>query len=509
MQDVKIRNIIIVGGGTAGWMVAAGMSRLIQDDDIKIRLIESAQIGTVGVGEATIPHIAYYNRLLGLDENDFVRKTNATFKLGIEFVNWGKQGERYIHPFGAYGVDMEGLHFHNFWHRYNQMGQAPHIDNYCLQIRAAKMGKFQRPDARLKNSPLNSIVYAFQFDASLYAKFMSDFAQARGVVRTEGKITQVSQAPESGNVQSVTLENGDVYDGDLFIDCSGFRGLLIEQTLKTGYEDWSAVLPCNRAVARASQSPGEPEPYTRATAKKAGWQWRIPLQSRIGNGHVYCSEFMKDEEALDSLNKDLGETPISEPNFLRFRTGIRKKTWNKNVVSLGLAAGFLEPLESTSIHLIQTAIARLMASFPDKNFAQSNIDYFNSRTHLEYEQVRDFLVLHYHATERDDTPFWRYCKNMAIPDTLKNRIDLYKENARLYRHDNEVFGETSWFSVMHGQGITPKTYHPLANSLPEEVLAGRMVQMHRTIENCLDQMPSHQEFIDANCNFETKSIDKR
>ncbi len=501
MQETKIKKIVIVGGGTAGWMVAAAMSKLIQDDAISIRLIESEAIGTVGVGEATIPHIAYFNRLLGLDENDFVRKTHATFKLGIEFVNWGKKGERYIHPFGAYGFDMEGLHFHNFWHRYNAMGPAPHIDNYCLQILAARERKFQRSDISLKNSPLNSIVYAFQFDASLYAKFMADFAKARGVIRTEGRILEAEQNPETGHIQSVKLENGDTYEGDLFIDCSGFHALLIEKTLKTGYDDWSHVLPCDRAVARASQSTGEPAPYTRATAKQAGWQWRIPLQSRVGNGHVYCSEFLSDDDALRSLNADLDGVPISEPNFLRFKTGIRKKTWHKNVIALGLAAGFLEPLESTSIHLIQTAIARLMASFPDKNFAQSNIDYFNSRTRLEYEQVRDFLILHYHATNREDTPFWKYCKYMSIPETLKARIELYRDNARLYRHDNEIFGETSWFSVMHGQGIQPKTYHPLANSMAEETLQSRMRQMQKVVKTCLDQMPSHQAFIEANCKY--------
>ncbi len=499
MSDQKIKNIVIVGGGTAGWMVAAGLSRLINDEAVNIRLIESEAIGTVGVGEATIPHINYFNRLLGLDENDFVKKTNATFKLGIEFVNWGKLGESYIHPFGDYGVNMEGLRFHHFWHRYNALGKAPSVDEYCLQILAAQQGKFQRPDMSLKNSPLNSIVYAFQFDASLYAKFMREFAESRGVKRIEGKITKAGQHPETGHIESVTLENGESYEGDLFIDCSGFRGLLIEQTLKTGYEDWSAMLPCDRAVARGCESVGEPAPYTRATAKDAGWPWRIPLQSRIGNGHVYCSEYISDDDALASLIAGLDGEPISDPNFLRFKTGIRKKTWNKNVISLGLAAGFLEPLESTSIHLIQTAVARLMQCFPDKDFAQSNIDYFNTKTRQEYLQVRDFLILHYYATEREDTPFWRYCKNMDIPDTLKERIAIYKDTARLYRHDNEIFGETSWFAVMHGQGIMPERYHPMANSLPEATLLDRMDQLERVTQACLDKMPKHQSFINANC----------
>ena len=499
VHEAKIRKIVIVGGGTAGWMVAAAMSKLIVDDEVTIELIESEAIGTVGVGEATIPHIQYFNQLLGLDENDFVKKTNATFKLGIEFVNWGKLGEKYIHPFGDYGIPMQGLRFHQMWHRYNRMEKAKPVDDYCLAILAAREGKFQRPDLRFKNSPLKSITYAFQFDASLYAKFMREFAQARGVKRIEGRITHADQKAETGHIEKVILENGDSYSGDLFIDCSGFRGLLIEQTLKTGYTDWSHVLPCDRAVARASKSLGAPPPYTRATAKDAGWQWRIPLQSRNGNGHVYCSSYVSDDEALESLNKDIDGDPISDPNFLRFKTGIRKQPWNKNVVSLGLSAGFLEPLESTSIHLIQTAVARLMANFPDKNFAQSNINYFNARTLAEYEQVRDFLILHYYATEREDTPFWKYCKNMDIPQTLKDRIALYKDNARLYRHDNEIFGETSWFAVMHGQGLTPKAYHPLANSISEKELVTRMTELETVTQACLQQMPLHQDFIDQYC----------
>jgi len=499
MTDRHIKNIVIVGGGTAGWMAAAGMSKLLKDSPINITLVESEAIGTVGVGEATIPHIQYYNRLLEFNENDFIAQTNATFKLGIEFVNWGKIGQSYIHPFGAYGVDMEGLRFHQLWRRYAKDNPGSSLDDYCLQILAAQQGKFQRPDMSVRNSPVNSIVYAYQFDASLYAKFMRGFAEKRGVKRIEGRITHCTQHAETGNIESVVLENGAAIEGDLFVDCSGFRGLLIEQTLKTGYKDWSAVLPCNRAVARACESSEEPLPYTRATAKKAGWQWRIPLQNRIGNGHVYCAEFMSDEEALDSLNDDLDGAPISDPNFLRFKTGIRKKTWNKNVVSLGLAAGFLEPLESTSIHLIQTAVARLLAGFPDKNFTQANIDHFNRKTLAEYQQVRDFLVLHYYATERNDSPFWEYCSAMNIPETLKNRIALFKDNGLLYRQDNEIFGETSWLSVMHGQGLKPAAYHPLADNLPQESLDFRMGELRRAIGKCLDEMPSHQDYIEQYC----------
>jgi tryptophan halogenase len=325
---------------------------------------------------------------------------------------------------------------------------------------------------------------------------------SRGVTRTEGKITTVQQHGESGFVESVTLESGQVIAGDLFIDCSGFRGLLTEQTLKSGYDDWGAYLPCDRAIARACRKVGDPIPYTRATAKTAGWQWRIPLQSRTGNGHVYCSEYISDEAALASLNADLDGEPISEPNFLRFRAGIRRKPWNKNVIALGLASGFLEPLESTSIHLIQSAIARLMTNFPDKTFNQPDIDYYNRRTLLEFEQVRDFIILHYHATERDDSPFWNYCRTMQIPQSLAERIAIYRENARLYRHDNELFSETSWFAVMHGQNISPRRYHPVADVLPQMELEKRMTKMEDVTRKCLSLMPAHQAFIDKYCKAE-------
>ena len=502
MQDLRIRHVVIVGGGTAGWMAAAGLARILRDDQIKIRLIESEVIGTVGVGEATIPHIHYYNRLLGLDEDEFVRRTNATFKLGIEFVNWGRLGDRYIHPFGAYGQDMEGLHFHHFWLRHAKAGGGRPLDDYCMAILAARQGRFQRPDPSKPNSPLSAITYAFHFDASLYARYLRELAEAAGVVRTEGKITHVNQDAESGHVKSVALESGETVEGDLFIDCSGFRGLLIEQTLKSGFEDWSAWLPCDRAVARACRKVADPTPYTRSTAKSAGWQWRIPLQTRTGNGHVYCSDHLSDEEALNSLNADLDGQPLSEPNFLRFKAGVRRKPWNKNVVSLGLASGFLEPLESTSIHLVQTAVARLLTNFPDKAFNQHDIDYYNRRTILEFEQVRDFIILHYKATGREDSPFWNYCRSMSIPQTLEERLAIFEENARLHRLDNELFSETSWLAVLHGQNVTPQRYHPIADIIPDDELDSRMERIAAVMASCASRMPMHQEFIDRHCRAE-------
>jgi tryptophan halogenase len=499
MTDVNIKEIVIVGGGTAGWMAASALSILLRDPTIRIRLVESEEIGTVGVGEATIPHIRYYNQLLGLDERDFLRKTNATYKLGIEFVNWGQVGDRYFHSFGPYGLNMDGIHFHHFWLRHAMKYGSARAEDYNLQAMAADVHKFAHPRPEMKSSPFATIEYAFQFDASLYAKYMRGVAESRGVQRVEGKVVEVHQRPEDGFIESVQLENGDVLAADLFIDCTGFYGLLIEQTLKSGYDDWSNYLPVNRAVAQACELDGPPAPYTRATAHSAGWQWRIPLQNRIGNGHVYCGDYISDDEAYEQLRKGLDGAPRSDPKFLRFTTGIRKKPWVKNVVALGLSAGFLEPLESTSIHLIQTAVARLMTNFPDKHFNQQDIDYYNQRTHLEFEQVRDFLILHYCATQRDDSPFWNHVRTMELPETLQQRIDIYAENGRLYRHDNELFGVASWFAVFEGQNIRPKRYNPVIDYLSDEALDKRMAEIRRATKRCLADFEDHATYLEKLC----------
>lgn len=499
MQDLSIKEIVIVGGGTAGWMAASAFSILLRDPSIRIRLIESEQIGTVGVGEATIPHIRYFNKLLGLNENDFLKKTNATFKLGIEFLNWGQVGDKYFHSFSPYGHNMDGIHFHHFWLRHVMKDGAPNFEEYNLQALAARGSKFVHPQLNMRGTPLSTIEYAYQFDASLYAKYMRSVAESRGVQRIEGKVVDVHQRAEDGFIESVELESGDVVEAELFIDCSGFRGLLIEQTLQTGYHDWSNHLPVDRAVAQACELDGPPIPYTRATAHSAGWQWRIPLQNRLGNGHVYCSEYISDDEAYATLAEGLDGAPISDPKFLRFKTGIRKKSWNKNVVAFGLSAGFLEPLESTSIHLIQSAIARLMTNFPDKCFNQRDIDYYNQRTHLEFEQVRDFLILHYCATQRDDSPFWNYVRTMELPEPLRQRIDIYLENGRLYRHDNELFGENSWFAVFEGQNFRPKRYHPIINYMSDEMLDRRMTEIRRAMNKCLEKFEDHHTYLHKLC----------
>ena len=491
----KIKNIVIVGGGTAGWMAASALVRIIKPTGANITLIESPDIPTVGVGEATIPQIALFNEMVGFDEREFLKATQATYKLGIEFVNWGNIGDSYIHPFGKYGFDMEGVMFHHFWRRLHAEGNTPSIDEYCLQIMAAKSGKFCHARRDLPNSPLAGIQYAFHFDAGLYAKFMRDYALGEGVERIEDKVVDVRLHTETGHIQSLNLERGDVVDGDFFIDCTGFYGLLIDKALGSDYEDWSKWLPVNSAVAVGCEASGDPIPYTRATAHEAGWQWRIPLQHRLGNGYVYCDEYLSAEQAEKDLRSRLEGAPLADPKHLKFKTGMRKESWVKNCLSLGLSAGFMEPLESTSIHLVQSGLSRLMSMFPDAGFNQIEIDYFNKRTRNEYERIRDFLILHYKATQREDTPFWKYVKHMNVPDKLHEKIEIYKENGRVFREDNELFNETSWFAVMNGQNLKTKGWHPVVDGLELSEVKDRLAEIHATVQNSADVMPSHKGFI--------------
>lgn len=498
MTDNRIRSIAIVGGGTAGWMTAAALAKVLGPDYASLTLIESDQIGTVGVGEATIPQIGIYNRMLGIDENDFVRRTKGSFKLGIEFVNWARLGHRYFHPFGSFGINMEGVSFHAFWQRLNHLGLSADVADYSLMATAAKQNKFMRPFDAGK-SPLSEIAYAFHFDASLYARFLRDHAEERGVVRREGKIVAVHQRGEDGFIESVQLEDGERLAADLFIDCSGFRGLLIEQTLEAGFVDWSHWLPCNRALAVPCESVPEITPYTRSTALKAGWQWRIPLQHRIGNGYVYCSEYLSDDEAAATLLANLDGAARAEPRLIRFTTGHRRKYWVKNCVSIGLSSGFMEPLESTSIWMIQTGISRLLSNFPDRTFAEVDIDRYNRVLIEETEYIRDFLVLHYKATERDDTPFWNYCRNMSIPERLEEKIRVYLNSGRTFREHEELFNDTSWFAVLTGQCGTPRRYDPVADLMSLDETKKRLDQIRTAIANSADYMPGHREFIAQNC----------
>jgi len=498
LEANNIKKIVIVGGGTSGWMVAAALSKVLKNQYCEVVLIESEEIGTVGVGEATIPQILLFNKLLDLDENEFVRKTQATFKLGIQFVNWKSLDSKYIHAFGDVGRDIEAIQFYHYWYKMNQLGKALPLEEYSIAGVASAQGKFMRPvDAG--DSPLSKIAYAFHFDAGLYAKFLRGYSESRGVKRIEGKIVGVDTSSENGFISSVKLESGEEQVGDFFIDCSGFRGLLIEGALKTGYIDWTHWLPCDRAWAVPCSSVSAPTPYTRSTAHAAGWQWRIPLQHRIGNGHVFSSKFMSEDKAREILLNNLEGKVLAEPKLLKFVTGKRKQFWNKNCIALGLAGGFMEPLESTSIHLVQSAIARLFTFFPNKGFDQTDIDEFNRQAHFEFDRIRDFLILHYHVTERNDSDFWNYCRNMSIPDELSQKIDQFKSNGRIFRSSNEMFSDLSWLEVMHGQGLDPKRYHALVDLMPESEIEKKLISIKRVIDRSVEYMPSHEQFIAENC----------
>jgi tryptophan halogenase len=495
----RIKNILIVGGGTAGWMAASALAKVL-GRDYSIRLVESEEIGIVGVGEATVPHLKLFNNLLGIDDVEFVKQTQGTFKLGIQFNDWGKIGDSYIHGFGNIGHDISLLPFHQFWIKATQLGAATDIGDYSINTVAAPRGKFMPSATDVPpTSPLADIAYAYHFDASLYAKFLRGYAEKNGVVRTEGKIAQTKLRARDGFVESVVLENGEVIEADLFIDCSGFRGLLIEQALKTGYTDFSSWLHCDRAMAVPCESNGPPTPYTRATARAAGWQWRIPLQHRTGNGYVYSSAHISDDEAAATLLANLDGPALADPRPLRFTAGMRKKFWNKNVVALGLASGFMEPLESTSIHLVQSGITKLLSLFPRKDFSEAVIDRYNAQCTFEYLRIRDFLILHFNATERDDTPFWNLCRTMQIPQQLSDNIRLFKDSGRFYRDAEEMFATTSWVQVMIGQGIMPDGYHPMVDQMPDHELKGFMTSVRNVVSSCVDAMPMHQAFIDSCC----------
>lgn len=498
MSPNPVRNIVVVGGGTAGWMTAAALAKVLEGN-ANIRLVESEEIGTIGVGEATIPHIAEFNRALEIDENEFIRATQGTFKLGIEFVNWGQVGDRYTHGFGFVGQATQALPFHHFWLRMAKAGKASSLDAYSINTVAPHQAKFMRARKDLVGSPMADIAYAYHFDAGLYARFLRGYAEKRGVVRTEGKIAQVAQRAEDGFIEAVVLESGERIAGDFFIDCSGMRGLLIEQTLHAGFDDWSHWLPVNRALAMPSESTEPLLPMTRSTAHSAGWQWRIPLQHRIGNGHIYCSSFMEEDEATDILLKNVDGKPLAEPRPLRFTTGRRKQFWIKNCVAVGLSSGFLEPLESTSIHLVNTAISRIISLFPSAGFNQVDIDEYNALTHWEYERIRDFLILHYKATVRDDSEFWNYCRTMTVPDGLRQKMDLFRSNGRVHRDGLELFAESSWLQVMVGQGIMPEAYHPFADLRPEAEVDTYVKQIEAVIAKCVRVMPTQAEYIAKNC----------
>jgi len=498
MSDHAIRRIVIVGGGTAGWMAAAAFTSLLDQRELEIVLIESDEIGTVGVGEATIPPLQAFNHMIGVNEDEVLAASQGSFKLGIEFVGWGAIGERYFHPFGPHGQDYRGVLFHQFYLREAKRRPLPDIREWSMSGAAAELGRFARP-APNSPMPLPQLSYAFHFDAGLYAQFLRRLSEKRGVQRVEGKIVDATTNSSSGHIQSVTLADGRAIEGELFIDCSGFRGLLIEEKLDTGYEDWSHWLPCDHAAAVATPLTGPPDPFTRSTARSAGWQWRIPLQHRMGNGLVYSSAHWSREQAEEQLLQNLEAEPQAQPRHLSFTAGRRRLAWNANVVSLGLSSGFVEPLESTSIHLVQSGIAKLIALFPDKRFNPIERDEYNRQMQEVFEDVRDFIILHYKATRRDDSEFWNYCRTMEVPESLATMIELWRAKGRIFRQGRELFGTASWVAVLLGQGIMPEEQEPAANAMEEAFMSNAMDQMRLSYRRTAEQMPTHVDFIARHC----------
>jgi tryptophan halogenase len=494
--DRRIRRIVIVGGGSAGWMTAAALANTMRGG-CRIELVESADIGTVGVGEATIPPIRHFNRQLGLDENAFVAEARGTFKLGIAFVDWVRPGHRYFHPFGRIGDEFDSVSMHQYWLRERARGSRVPLEDHAMAWVLARAGRFGRPltDPAMV---LSSFDYAYHFDASLYGHHLRGYAEKRGVRRIDGKVVGVSLRGEDGFIEALQLEGGARVAGDLFIDCSGFRGLLIESALRAGYESWQHWLPCDRALAVGCTLGEDLPPYTCAMARPAGWQWRIPLQHRMGNGHVYCSEYMSDDEAAAILLANLTGEPTGEPRPIRFTAGVRRQFWSRNCVAIGLAAGFLEPLESTSIHLVQSAITRLLAMFPDRDFKPILAQEFNRASRLEYEQIRDFLILHYHAQQREE-PLWRRARSMEIPETLQWKIDHFRNGGRILFDPTELFQKSNWLAVLAGQEVWPERYHPLADLCGRADAAKIMADMRRSMEQVALALPTHRQYIERHC----------
>ena len=491
MTGARIRRVVIAGGGTAGWMAAAAITRTM-GRTVEVTLVESDAIGTIGVGESTIPPLVTYNRLLGIGEAQFMRATQATFKLGILFDDWKQIGQRYFHSFGLTGTDHWSAGFQHFWLYGREKGHQQPYDDYCLELVAALQGKF----AHLPGDATN---YAYQLDSGLYAKFLRDMAEKDGARRLEGKIARVELDGESGDIAALALESGARVEGDLFLDCTGFRALLIEGALHAGYDDWTHYLPCDSAIAIQTENVGPPPPYTRAMAHDAGWQWRIPLQHRTGNGIVYCSRYLDRDAALARLLGNIEGRTLVQPNFIRFTTGARRKQWHRNCVAVGLSGGFMEPLESTSIHLIQRAILRLIRLFPLRGVSPRDVAEFNEQQDTDMEQIRDFLILHYKATERGDSAFWRQCRDMAVPDSLQHKIELFRETGRVFRKNDELFAENSWVQVMLGQGIAPRAHHPIAEKLRDDELDRLLGTLRDKIARTVAGMPDHGAYLAHYC----------
>lgn len=497
MSEKRIKKLVIVGGGTAGWMSASLLVKLL-GTHMDITVVESPDIGTIGVGEATIPPIQLFNNVLGINEDEFLKATQGTFKLGIQFENWGAVGDKYMHAFGPIGRQIGLTGFHHYWLRAKAAGHSSDLWDFSFNQQAAKADRFSRMK-QIPNSPLEGLGRAFHFDAGLYAKYLRAGSTAAGVKHIEGFITKVQLDPETGFIRSLDLKDGTRLEGDFFLDCSGQRALLIGDALGVGYEDWGHWLPSNHAVAVQSENGLRLRPYTQSIAHKAGWQWRIPLQHRTGNGHVFSSDHMSVDEATATLMDNLEGAPITEPRAFPFKTGKRKKLWHKNCVAIGLSSGFMEPLESTSIHLIQTGVVRLAQMFPSSGFTAAAVNEFNTQVGFEYERVRDFIILHYHANRRTDSRFWTRCREMDVPEGLAHKINLFAETGAIFRENNELFAEDAWLQVLLGQGIMPKTYSPLADQLTDAQLNEYLANLRHIIGTNVPKLPGHADFIAHNC----------
>jgi tryptophan halogenase len=497
MAERAVKRVVIVGGGTAGWMSAAVLMRTMAPH-LQVRVVESDAIGIIGVGEATIPQIRNVNRFLGIDEDAMLRATGGTFKLAIEFNDWLRLGHSYLHAFGQIGLPLGPLPFQHYWLRSQKDAAAADLWAYSLNGVAARAHRMARLE-KIGNTPIGGINYAFHFDAALYGRMLREYAVQRGATRTEGKIVEVKLRGTDGFIEAVMLEGGERIEGDLFIDCSGFRGLLIEGALHSGFDDWREWLPCDRAVATTARNGAVVRPFTQATARTAGWQWRIPQQHRSGDGHVYCSEYMSDDEATAVLLAGLEGPPLSEPRLIRISTGVRRRLWLRNCVAIGLAAGFIEPLESTAIHLAQSGISRLLALFPDGGFDPAIAEEYNRKMREEYEQVRDFVVLHYRATERRDTPFWRHCAALPAPAGLARKLEIFQATGQIFRENEELFTEQSWLQVLLGQGIRPRRYHPVADNLPAEQFNEFLGNIRAVIQGAVQRMSTHERFVAEFC----------
>lgn len=504
MNKDKIQNVVVVGGGTAGWMTSSLLAKVL-GKALNITLVESDNIGIVGVGEASIPPIVNFNKAIGLNEKEFLKATKGTIKLGIDFKGWNEENKSYMHAFGNIGKQFPFCDFHHFWLKYQKLAdENSKIDNatcssfwdYSLNYQAAKNGKFA-PISHIPNTSLPGLAYAYHFDAGLYAKFLRKHAEGMGVKRIEGTITTVKQNKNTGYVEHLLLENGKKIDGDLFIDCTGLAALLIEKTLSTGFEDYSHWLPCNRAMAVPCERTETTETYTRSTAHKVGWQWRIPLQHRTGNGLVYSDKYLTDDEAKDILLNNLDGKPLAEPKIVSYKTGRRRKQWNKNVVSIGLSSGFFEPLESTNIHLIQTAAIRLVKFFPHNGINVEEVNEFNRQSKIESEGIRDFIILHYKLNTRDDSEFWRACQRMDVPESLLTKIQLFKKTGKVFCNPDDLFTEIAWQQVMIGQNNLPDDYHPLVDTLSKEQVDDLMDNLKVLINRTVDKLPSHDEFLSS------------